>query len=52
MGPLAATEELVGGFGIHLHEAEQEVLFKGEFVGETIREGVAGWGFSSCMCTG
>ena len=35
-----------------LYEAEQKVSFKGETVGGTVREGVAGWGFSSCRCTG
>ena len=49
---LAATGEPVDGFRIRLHEAEQKVLFKGEAVGGTVREGVAGWGFSGCRCTG
>ena len=35
-----------------LHEAEQKVSFKGEALGVTISEGVAGWEFSSCRCTG
>ena len=32
----------------HLHEAEQGVLFEGEAVGATCKEGVAGWGCSKC----
>ena len=31
-----------------LHEAEQVVLFEGEAVGGTCKEGVVGWGCSRC----
>ena len=33
---------------IRLHEAEQDVLFEGEGVGGTCKEGVVGWGCSRC----
>ena len=33
---------------IHLHEAEQRVLFEGEAIGGTFKEGVVGWGCSKC----
>ena len=33
---------------ICLHEAEQGILFEGEAVGGTCKEGVVGWGCSRC----
>ena len=33
---------------IRLHEAEQGVLFEGEAIGGTCKEGVVGWGCSRC----
>ena len=36
------------GLKFRLHGAEQEVWFRGEAVGGTVGEGVAGWGFRCC----
>ena len=43
-----ATGHLVKILKICLHEAEQGVLFEGEAVGGTCKEGVVGWGCSRC----
>ena len=43
-----ATELSLKILKIHLHEAEQGVLFEGEAVGGTCKEGVVGWGCSKC----
>ena len=43
-----ATEGPVVQSKICLRRAEQEVLFRGEAVGGTVREGVVGWGVRGC----
>ena len=48
----AATGEPLDGSSNRFHGAEQKVSFKEEAVGGPVGEGVAGWGFSSCRCTG
>ena len=43
-----ATGEPLTGIEFCLRVAGQEVSFRGEAVGGTVREGVAGWGVRLC----
>ena len=43
-----ATGEPLAGIGFRLHVAGQKGSFRGEAVGGTVREGVAGWEVRLC----